>query len=256
MIAIPAEMLSVSAAFVWQAGLVFLRVAALVSVLPAFGEQTVPMRVKLGIAIAFAAIVLPAAPALPVPPDLLQMARLVVVETIVGLAMGIAIRLFALALQVTGAIAAHATSLSQIMGGAVPDPSPAMGHVLVVAGLALAVMLDLHVHAAALIILSYDVFPFGFFPSGQALSAWGVHRIASTFGLAFALAAPFVIASTIYNLALGAINRAMPQLMVAFVGAPVITFGGLLLLCLSAPILMEVWGDTLFSFLSDPWSVP
>ncbi len=245
-----------SEGLLWQTGLVFLRVAALVSVLPAFGEQTVPMRVKLVIAFAFAAIVVPAAPPVPAPQDTLQLARLIVVETIVGLAMGIAIRLFILALQVTGAIAAHATSLSQIMGGAVPDPSPAMGHVLVVAGLALAVMLNLHVHAAALLIASYEVFPFGFFPTGQALSEWGVHRVASTFGLAFALAAPFVIASTIYNLALGAINRAMPQLMVAFVGAPVITFGGLLLLCLSAPVLMEVWGDTLLSFFSDPWSTP
>ena len=38
-------------------------------------------------------------------------------------------------------------------------------------------------------------------------------QIAHSFGLAFALATPFVIASLIYNLALGVINRAMPRKM-------------------------------------------
>ncbi|MFC3118840.1 flagellar biosynthetic protein FliR [Jhaorihella thermophila] len=38
--------------------------------------------------------------------------------------------------------------------------------------------------------------------------------------LPFSLSAPFVIASLLYNLTLGAINRAMPQLMVTLVGAP------------------------------------
>ena len=36
-------------------------------------------------------------------------------------------------------------------------------------------------------------------------------------------------------------NRAMPQLMVAFVGAPAISFGGLALLLIVAPFLLDVW---------------
>ena len=49
--------------------------------------------------------------------------------------------------------------------------------------------------------------------------------MAASFALALSLAAPFVIASLLYNVALGVINKAMPQLMVAFVGAPAITCG-------------------------------
>ena len=108
-----------------------------------------------------------------------------VVETLIGLALGMGIRLFILALQMAGEIAAHATSLSQIMGGAVPDPSPAMGYVLIVSGLALAVIMQLHVRAAALMILSYDLFPFGLMPSGREVSAWGLSRISFPFGMAF-----------------------------------------------------------------------
>ena len=81
------------------------------------------------------------------------------------------------------------------------------------------------------------------------MSGWGLARIAEAFSLAFLLAAPFVIASFIYNLALGVINRAMPQLMVAFVGAPAITWGGLALLLVTAPVLLGVWVDRLNGFV-------
>ncbi len=46
----------------WQGFIVFVRVGAMVALLPAFGEQSVPTRVKLGLALAFTAIVAPAAP--------------------------------------------------------------------------------------------------------------------------------------------------------------------------------------------------
>jgi len=86
----------------------------------------------------------------------------------------------------------------------------------------------------------------------EMLTIAGVGKVARSFALGFTLAAPFVIASMLYNVTLGVINRAMPQLMVAFVGAPAITAGGLVLLFLSAPILLSVWADALRSFLDAP----
>ncbi len=114
-------------------------------------------------------------------------------------------------------------------------------------------MLGLHVRVAQVLILSYDVLPVGQMPDAAALSQWGLARIARAFGLAFTLAAPFVIASLIYNVALGVINRAMPQLMVAFVGAPAITAAGLILLFLTAPILLSTWVQALDAFLNTPF---
>jgi flagellar biosynthetic protein FliR len=42
-------------------------------------------------------------------------------------------------------------------------------------------------------------------------------------------------------------------LMVAFVGAPAITAGGLLLMFLALPILLGLWSDGLNAFLTDPF---
>jgi flagellar biosynthetic protein FliR len=120
------------------------------------------------------------------------------------------------------------------------------------AGLAAIVVSGLPENLAALLVLSYDIFPSGAWPDPAALARWGTARVAHAFALAFTLAAPFVIGSGLYNLALGAINRAMPQLMVAFIGAPALTLGGLVLMLISAPLMIGVWLSAFTTMLSDP----
>ena len=60
-------------------------------------------------------------------------------ETVIGLMLGMGLRLFILVLQTAGAMAAQATTLSQMFGDAGPEPQPAIGNLLVMAGLAVAV---------------------------------------------------------------------------------------------------------------------
>lgn len=239
----------------WAGTLIFLRVAAVMALMPGFSEQSVPMRIRLGLALAFTMIIAPAVGSLApgTPWDLPVFLRFLATETLAGLALGVGLRLFVIALQTAGAMAAQATSLSQIAGAAAAEPLPAIGHLLVVGGLALAMMMGLHVKVAELLIASYQVLRPGQFPTPADLSQWGIAGVARAFALAFTLAAPFVIASVIYNMTLGVINRAMPQLMVAFVGAPVITFGGLALLFLLAPTMLIVWRDALFTFVANPF---
>lgn len=236
--------------------LVFLRVGAAAALLPGFGEQVLPARVKLAAALALTAIVAPAVhPHIEVsgPVGLfLPMAA----ETVAGLAIGFGARVFLLALQIGGTIAAQATSLSQMAGGTGPEPQPAIGEILTVAGLALAMAARLHVRVAALLILSYDVLPPGRFPAASDLSRWGLAQIASGFGLALSLAAPFVAAALLYNLALGFISRAMPQLMVSLIGAPALTLGSLALLAVVAPPGLALWLHAFQGFIASPFATP
>ncbi len=250
-----AELMPIANTALWHGFVVFLRVGAMVALLPAFGEKTVPVRIKLVVVLAFVIVIAPAVDLTPTKSDFGDLAWLVVTETLAGLMLGLGVRMFILALQTAGSIAAQSTSLSQILGGAVAEPVPAMGYVLVVGGIALAVMTGLHIKAIELVILSYDMIPVGTLPGGSSISTWGVAQVRRAFELAFTLAAPFVILSLIYNLALGAINKAMPQLMVAFVGAPVITAGGLVILCLASPLMLGMWLSALDGFLAAPFSV-
>jgi flagellar biosynthetic protein FliR len=243
----------------WLGFAVFIRAGAMMAVVPAFGEQYIPVRLRLGITLAFTMIVAPAVANGIGPPPTTLGGYLVALgpEVIVGLFFGLALRFFVFALQVSGVIAGQSTSLSQIFGGSAGvDPQPAMGRVLVVAGMALAAIMGLHVKLVAYMMHSYEMVPFGTFIASETVMVLGVQEVARAFALGFTLAAPFVIASLIYNVTLGVINRAMPQLMVSFVGAPAITAGGLLLLMIAAPVMLAIWMAAFSEFMVNPFGAP
>lgn len=240
---------------IWTGFVVFFRIGAAMTVLPAFGEQSVPQRVRLGVGLAFTAIVAPAVePLLPGPE--IGMITVLATETVVGLILGLALRLFILALQMAGMMIAQATSLSQLFAGAGIEPLPAIGNLLTMAGLALAVSMNLHLRVAEYFIASYQLFLPGRLPMTADVTRWSVAGVGHSFSLAFSLAAPFMIASFIYNLALGAINRAMPQMMVSFVGTPALALGSMALLIVAAPVALMVWQAALSDFFNAPFQLP
>jgi flagellar biosynthetic protein FliR len=235
-----------------EALLVFLRTGGAVAALPGLGEQSVPARIRLALALMLTAAVYPAAQERVAGLDL---ARAFLPEMLVGLLLGLMVRLFVLALQTAGSIAANATSLSQLFPSG-PEPQPAVSTLLVMAGLAIAFELGLHVRIVAYLAVSYDLFAAGRWPDSGILAAWSTGGVAQSFRMALGLAMPFVIAALLYNLALGVINRAMPQLMVSFVGAPALSLGGLALIALVAPLMLAVWVAALHGFLAAPSAAP
>lgn len=232
---------------------VFFRVAAMLAVLPLFGERLVPMRVRLGAAVAFAVLLFGTGvvPLLTVPSPQGALV-LLLTETATGLVMGVLARLLFMALQTLGAMAAQATSLAQIFAGQALDPLPAIGHVLTFGGLALLASQGFLVQVVQFGLAFYDLAPVGHLLSPGSLADWGITRIGHSFGLAFRLAAPFFLASLLYYLAMGAINRAMPQLMVALIGAPLVTFISIALLALTAPLILYFWHQEVMMFLLAP----
>lgn len=253
LIATLTELTGIAQDWLWAAFLVFLRVGAAMALLPAFGERSVPQRIRLALGICYTMVVFPAVAERVSPLDDMS-ALSIATEVIAGLAIGISLRLFVFALQIAGTLAAQSTSLSQLFGGQNSEPQPAISHLFVMAGLALAVMSGLHIRVAEVFIYSYEIMPSGTFPDGTALADWGLSQISAAFSLGFTMATPFIAASLIYNIALGVINRAMPQLMVVFVGAPALTLGGLVLLTVASPLLLSLWINTLNAYLSNPFN--
>jgi flagellar biosynthetic protein FliR len=239
-----AELVDWAAGQFWVGFAVFLRVGAMMALLPAFGEQAVPARVKIAVTLAATLVVAPAlAPAIgPMPASSAALGGILIAEVTTGLLFGLLLRLSVMALATAGALIAQGLSLAQMFGaGPAAEPVPVFSHLLVGAGLALAAALGLHVQAVGYILGSYTPVPFAAGLTGEIALAEAVRGIAACFGTALGLAAPFLIATLVYNLAIGAINRAMPQLMVTFIGAPLLTAGGLALLCIAAPAGLMHW---------------
>lgn len=231
----------------------FTRMSALAFFLPGLGERTIPMRVRLGAAMAITLILIPTVlnENIATPTTLSQATLIIIAEAVCGALIGFSIRIAVYALQTAGAIAAQTLSLAQLFGPSMGDqPESPISTLLMMGGIVLAVSSGLHFEVVRVLIVSFEIMPLGAFPGVGETGEWAAERAAYSFAMALSLALPFVIVGFIYNLAIGAANRAMPQLMVAFVGIPAVTFAGMVLLAMAAPVILSVWLDALQDILT------
>ncbi|TQF00824.1 MAG: flagellar biosynthetic protein FliR [Spiribacter salinus] len=247
-----ADLLEVSQEYLAVGFFVMLRVGPIIGFMPGYGEAVVSVRVKLALGLCLTLAVLPLIEPGNLPSERSEILATVFRETVLGLFFGLGMRFFVIALQTAGSMAAQATSLAQLFAGAAAEPMPAIGHLLVVSGLALAMIIGLPVRVIEFLDMTYRAFPLGGDYDLSRLAEWASGLVSRSFALAFSMAAPFLVMSLLYNLVLGVINRAMPQLMVAFVGAPVITAGGLIFLLIFGPIMLSLWWSAFDAFLSRP----
>lgn len=237
--------------FVLSAMVVAARALGAVLLFPAYAVVDFPARVKLFLAICLAVVLYGTVPesSRQLEPDRFMIAFLAEFST--GVMIGFTIRMLVFALQISGVIAAQSTSLAQMFGGAAEGGAmPVIGRVIAFAALAFAFSMGLHVRIIVFYVESYEWVPLGAFPDYASFTAFGLTGLADMFYLGVALAAPFMIGSTLYNITLGAINRAMPQLMVAFVGAPALVAGGMIFLLLLAPLIAGLWYQHVSDFLA------
>lgn len=231
------------------------RLAAMISFIPGVGELGVPVRVRLAIILALSAALYP----LVVPGHLEAVAHmglvpLILFEIIIGFALGFAFRVLIYTLTIAGTIVAQSISLSQIFSPTLAaEPNTSVSTLLVMAGSALFVTLDWHTASVGLLYQSYEVFPLGELPASDALAQWALERTAGAFALAVGLALPFLLINFLYNLVLGLINQAMPQMMVTFIGVPGNVLAGLLILGLAIATMLTVWRDAVTNAFGGFW---
>ena len=101
------------AQYAWIGTLLFARLGAVLMVAPVWGEQAMPVMLRLAMALLVTAALAPAlAATAPQPPaDIIAAIPLIVFEVIIGLILGLGARLMMSALQVAGATAGIASGL-------------------------------------------------------------------------------------------------------------------------------------------------
>jgi len=225
--------------------LVLSRVAGACMLLPGIGEVELPTTVRAAFALALTLVLLPVvAPLLPAAPaDGLSAAFMVAGETIAGLWLGWLARLVMLALPMAAQIIAGMIGLANVLQ---PDAqlgpqSSSLARMFSLAAPVAIMAAGLHALPLAALAGSYQVLPPGLaFPSADGVQVV-VAAVASSFALALRLAAPFVLAGIVWNVALGLLSRLVPQLQVYFAAMPGQIIGGFLLLSLLAGAIVTAW---------------
>lgn len=223
---------------------VFARMSGFIFFLPGLGERVVPTQIRLAGALALTVLVAPgvlaSGPVAPTNPPMLV--ATIGAEAANGLFLGFGVRVVIFALQVAGAFISQALSVAQGFVSSLSfDLDSMTGTLLVLAGTAILMATGFHAYVVALFVTSYTGLPFGTFPVAEFAAVLAIEKSAWAIHFGVALAMPFLVTAFIYNAALGALNRAMPQLMVAFVGAPVIMAVGVIGLALAAPLMLDHW---------------
>jgi flagellar biosynthetic protein FliR len=237
------------APFAFHALLIFARVGAAMMLLPGLGETEIPASIRLAIALALVPLLVPplSSDLPPVPEQPAQLVRLITLEVLAGLWLGGLARLILLAMAMAGQTTALMLGLSSVL---TQDPALGQGGTVLsrlFGMLAALLVLSTGLYALPLSALagSYAVLPAGDpLPAGfaaESLAAMGAESLA----LALRLAAPFVLAAVLFNLALGLLARLAPQVQVYFVAVPAQILGGLALLGLVAAPLLAAFATAL-----------
>lgn len=219
------------------------RLSLVIFLMPGVGEQLIPVRVRLSILLllAFALSLLDPDRSVSFTP-FSNYAGLLIVEIAIGFVLGVMLRMSIWMLTIAGTVIAQSIGLAQFLGVALEmEQQTLFANLLALAGATIFLSIDAHVQVFAALIRLYDIIPIAGWSEFDFEMALGIFFRA--FVQAILLAWPFVVANLLYNICLGFINKALPQLMVAFVGAPFIVGAGILLLVISMTSLLLSWKD-------------
>jgi flagellar biosynthetic protein FliR len=226
--------------------LVFARVGTMVMLLPGFGENALPMQMRLGIALGLTLILLPLHRAA-YHVDLQSLAAvlmLLVHEIVIGLMLGATARVTISALEVAGSIIAQQLGLGFVtaIDPTQGQPGALLANFLTLLGLTLLFATDTHHLVIAALNDSYSLFdPGQLLPSGD-MASLAATAFAAAFKIGVQLSAPFLVFGLVFNVGLGLLARLMPQMQVYFIGVPLSILAGFV-------ILIAVIGTMMGSFI-------
>lgn len=199
---------------------------------PGFGLSRIPSFVRLYIALA-TSLGVPIVDAIgPYQNNSFLIARLVASEIVIGIVLGLSVRVIFLALEIVAEFISHCVGLSNNFGAAVDGHEPTLALISIVQLTAIALLFALDLHHAIVnsLVISYHAQPLGsVIHSGLSLREI-MSSVAAGFTVAIRLAFPIVFFSFSVNFAFGLLNRVIPQLPAYFLSIPVVTLGGLLVL--------------------------
>ena len=220
--------------------IVLARVAAVVAVIPIFGHQAVPPRLRIGLAVFLSIIIFPLAPSVPENVSLTigQFFVALFQSVCVGLVISFFVILIFAGVQFGGEIAGFEMGFSII---SVIDPLSSSRMSLItqfqyIFSLLIFLVLDGHLFLIQGLVESFRTAPLLGVHFVPASANQLIRATSNIFVIGVKISAPIMVATLLAKVGLGILARTMPQLNVFIVGFPLQIGIGLITLVLSMPI--------------------
>jgi flagellar biosynthesis protein FliR len=243
--------------------LLFVRMMGLFATAPVWSNKMVPAQIRVGLAMVTAVVVSPlftsmepglvleTGQALDPVQSLPGLVVLAVRELLVGMVIGFVAALAFAAVQLAGQLLDLNLGLSMVnlLDPMTNTQMPVMGNFLYILALLIFFTINGHHMLLRAVMDSYVLVPLGAATLGQPLAQSVVNMGASLFLLGFKVAAPALAAVFLTTVALGILNRAVPQMNVFVIGLPVQFAVGIFLSLVFLPLYISFL-HTLFRGMS------
>ncbi|WP_207476433.1 flagellar biosynthetic protein FliR [Arenibaculum pallidiluteum] len=237
--------------------LTFTRIGTAFTMLPGFADGVVTMRIRLLIALSLSMVATPVvSPMLPpLPASAAGLAVLVMIESFIGLFLGLVARIMFAALDVAGMIISIQTGFAAVMlfNPALASQSSLMGLALSTLGVTLLFVTDLHHMLLRAVVQSYEFLKPAEMPLMGDLTATILDLTARSFMIGAEMAAPFLIVFMLLNCGMGVLQKLAPQIQIFFVMMSVQVALGLFMMTLVLSAVAMFWlghfEDSMIGFL-------
>ncbi|OIQ93838.1 flagellar biosynthetic protein FliR [mine drainage metagenome] len=225
--------------------LILSRIGTAVMFLPGLGGTLVSARSRLLTALSISFLLLPVlSPKIPaLPPGPAGLLLVMAGEVTVGLYFGLLTQVLMTPLSLAGSFISYAVGMTNsfVYDNLSEQQSGIITGFLNNVALTLFLMSDLHHLVLRAVVASYELFrPGAALPVGD-FSQTLVHTLGQSFVLGMQLAAPLLVFALVFNVALGLINRLVPQVNVFFVGMPLQLLAGAAILMIALPPMMALF---------------
>ena len=211
----------------------FFRIAGLLMTAPVIGTRTVPVRIRISIAVLITVVIFPVLPEIrAIDPTSAEGVLISVQQVMIGISMGLCMRVVFVALELAG------QAIGQLMGlmlASMVDPAngnqvPIIGQFYLLLATLLFLAVDGHLMMIHVLAESFNSMPIGS-ASMSANSAWEVLIwTGSILKTAVVIALPAIVSLLIVNLSFGVMTRSAPQLNIFAVGFPIMIILGVLII--------------------------
>jgi flagellar biosynthesis protein FliR len=225
--------------------IVMARIGTLVMVMPGVGDRAIPVRIRLAFALLlclmFLPIVRPTLP--PLAGGIEPLVRILILELLIGLMIGTAVRITLFAMQLAGTVVAQqmALSFSSTVDPSAGVQNPTIATFLVLLATAMVFALDLHHLSIRGMHDSYALLPPGIAPPVGDAAEMILRTFVTAFSVGIQIAAPFLVFAIVFNLGLGVLSRLMPQIQIFFLAMPASILIGTVILLMAMGVMMSVY---------------
>ncbi|WP_027352945.1 flagellar biosynthetic protein FliR [Desulfosarcina sp. BuS5] len=221
--------------------LIFLRITSIMMVVPVFENRNIPVIFKVGLSFAVSIILFPLIKfdSFPVFTGLLPFALGVAGEIMLGVIIGLSVKLLFSGIQLAGQIAGIQMGLgiSRVLDPNMGTQVSNIGQIFNLVALLMFLSINAHHFFLRAIADSFNMVPPLSFQFGNSLIEYLIILTGNMFIIAVKAGAPIMVALLLTSVAFGLVARTVPQMNIMIVAMPLKIAVGLLFLGITLPYL-------------------